>query len=303
MLLLVFWVVTLAGLIMVLAFRPERTRHSWSELQRRGDKQVIRREHLLGDVLGLRRVAVGLLLVCLVLLGMAAWQVWGIVVSVAVWLVGGAVVRWKPLHGYAMKTYGNFEPQLLAFVEGSPIVGRLARTENYVPHDQHVESVEHLLHLVDQSAHILTSDQRELIRRGVHWHETLVRAVMTPVVDIVSVKSGELIGPLMLDDLHRSGHDRFPVFRGTIDNVVGVLDITELLEISSVKRSETAEKAMLPKVLRIESDEPLPAALALLQKGRQHMLIVVNDEGKTVGLVTLADIAGALLGKNVAYQV
>lgn len=248
--------------------------------------------------MALRRVTVGLLLVCLLLLGMAMWQVMGIVVVVGAWLVAGAAARLQLLHSLAMKLYALLEPQLLMFVEKVPLLGQLFRVDKYVPHDQRLESVEHLLQLVDSSGHVLTDDQRDMVRRGVNWHTTAVGSIMVSVKDIMSVKYNELLGPLVLDDLHRSGHNRFPVFRGSIDNIIGILDITDLLEVSATKRSETAEQTMSSDVLRIEFDEPLPAAMALLQKSHRHMLIVVDEGGRTAGLVTLADIAGSLLGKN-----
>lgn len=286
------------GLLLVSAFRPKRTQHSWHELQRRGDKVVIRREHLLDDILGLRRVTVGLLLVALVLIGMALWQTMGVVISLGIWLVAGALSRWKPFHHQAMRLYDNIEPRLLHTVESAPLLGSLFRTDTYVPHDQKLESVEQLLQLVDAADHVLSADQQDIIRRGVAWYETTVGTIMTPAKDIFSIKHTELLGPLTLDDLHRSGHTRFPVIRSNIDTVLGVLDITSLLEVSTVRRSETAEKAMVPIIPKIDSDELLPMALTLLQKSRQHMLIVIDRDGKTVGLLTLADVTGALLGKN-----
>jgi len=297
-LLLILWIMSLAALLIVLACRPTRTRHSWSELNRRGDKAVIRREHLLGDVLALRRVLAGLLLVCLVLLGLSLWHATGVLVAVVVWLLGGAIARWRPLHGFAMRLYEPREPQLLGLVERVPLLGKLFRDDRYIPHDQHLESVEHLLQLVDASAKVLSDDQRSIISHGIRWHTIPVEEVMTPVKKVISVKHTELLGPLVLDDLHRSGHVRFPVIRGDVDTIVGVLDITRLLEVSVATRSETAEKVMTADVPRIESDEPLPTALERLRESDRPMLAVVDRDGKTAGIVTLGDILGALLGKN-----
>ncbi len=297
-LVVILWVAVLIGMLLVLAMRPERTRHSRSELQRRGDEAVLRRERLLGDVLALKRIVSGLLLVGLVLLGIALWQAMGVVVSLGVWLVAGAVARWKPLHRQAMRLYVAMEPRLLRTVEVVPALGWLFRTGNYVSHEQRLESTDHLLRLVETAGHVLSEDQQEIIRKGIHWHETPISSVMTATKDIFSVKHGELLGPLVLDDLHKSGHDRFPVIRGTIDTVVGILDITDLLDVSVGRRSETAGKAMSHKVVKIMADDTLPEALALLRKSRQHMLIVTDNEGKTAGLVTLTDITRSLLGKS-----
>jgi CBS domain-containing protein len=297
-LMVLIWVSVFLTLLVVLAFRPERTLRSWSELRRLGDRATLRREKLLGDVVALQRVVVGLLLIGLVLLGALYWQAVGIWLGIGAWLVAGGISRWKPLHHQAMNLYNYLEPNLLDFVEKFPFIGRLLRTEKYVQQDQKVESEEHLLHLVESSGHVLSSDQQDIISRGITWHNQLVSSIMTPVENIVSIKHTELLGPLVLDDLHQSDHYRFPVTKGSIDKIIGILDISNLLDVSVTKRSETAEKAMSSEVLKIDIDTLLPVALAMLQKSHANMLIVVNDEDKTLGLVTFADIITSLVGKN-----
>ena len=298
-LMVIIWAIVLLALLVVLAFRPERTHRSWSELRRLGDKNTLRREKLLGDVLALRRVIVGLLLVSLVLLGGLYWQAAGVWLSIGVWLVAGAITRWKPLRDNAMNLYSHFEPNLLDIVEKFGFIGWLFRTEKYIQRDQKVESEEHLLHLVESSGHVLSSNQQDIIRRGINWHSQLVNSIMTPVEDIVSIKHTELLGPLVLDDLHQSEHYRFPVIKGNIDNIIGILDISNLFDVSATKRSETAEKAMSHEVLTIDVDESLPLALAKLQRAHANMLVVVNDEGITLGLLTLTDIIESLVGKKI----
>lgn len=297
-LLVIVWGLTAALLLVVLAMRPVRTHHSRFELKRRGDDATMRREKLLENILALRRVTVGLLLIALVFAGFGAWQGLGIVLSVVLWLVAGAICRWKPIRDIALKLYGRIEPSLLDTFERAPLLGSLLRAETYVPHDQKLESLEHLRHLVESSGHVLSSDQQRIVAQGLNWHTTPVSEVMTRVGDVVTIKRTELLGPLVLDDLHRSGHDRFPVTGRGIDDIVGILDVTQLLDVTGGKRSETVEKVMSGHVLRIQSDEPLPAALSMLERSHLHMLVVVDPDGNTAGIITLADITGSLLGKN-----
>ncbi len=297
-LLVIVWGLTAALLVVVLAMSPVRTHHSRFELKRRGDDATLRREKLLGDVLALRRVTTGLLLISLVFAGFGAWQGLGIASSLVLWIVAGAVCRWKPVHNVALKLYGRIEPSLLDTFERVPLLGNLLRAETYAPHDQKLESLEHLRHLVDTSGHILSPNQQTIVTRGFDWHTTPVSDVMTSTQDIVTIKRTELLGPLVLDDLHRSGHDRFPVTGKGVDDIVGILDVTQVLDVTGGKRSETVEKVMSGQVLRVQSDEPLPAALSMLERSHLHMLVVVDPDGNTAGVVTLADITGSLLGKN-----
>ncbi len=295
-LLLIFWITLLVVLSLLSALRLQRSSHSMFELKRLDSRAALRREKLFEDVLTIRQFLLGILLVALTAIGVSLWQGWGVLI-VIVALAGSMLVgSLRPLQRMAMKIYVPYEPTVLDVVEKVPYIGKLLGGNRRMPHDTRLESSEQLLHLVESAGHILTSEQQNIIRRGLKWHTTAVRSVMTPHDEIVSIKHTELLGPLVLDDLHRSGHTRFPVIRSTIDNVIGVLDIAELLEVDAAKKSQTAEKAMSTQVLRIEQDETLPTALAMLQKSRQHALIVIDHEGKTVGLLTLSDIMRSLLG-------
>lgn len=295
-LLLVLWVLLLGLYVLVLAVRPRASKHSWAELGRRGDEQAMRRERLLGDVYALRRLKASLLLVALALLAYELWQWWSLAIMLAVVLLVLPIVRIAIIRRAALRLYNRYELSLLHFVEKVLIIGWFGRYERFSHSDEKLESIGQLQHLIETSGHVLSEDQQRIIRSGLEWHETTVASIMTKRSSIASIKHSELIGPLVLDDLHKTGHNQFPVIKGTLDAVVGTLDITELLEVTATRTSQTAEAAMSPRALRIESDATLPAALAMLQKSHQHMLIVINQDGKTVGLVTLADITGSLLG-------
>lgn len=297
-LLVILWLALLVTLVVVMAMRPRPSRHSWFELKRRGDEQALRRERLLGDVYALRRIITTTLIALLSLVALATWQWWSLLVMLFVALLVVPTTRIAFVRRTASRLYDRCEPSILRFVEKWLIVGWFGRYEKFSHHDSKLESVEQLRHLVESAGHILSDDQQRIVRHGLDWHETTVGEIMTRRQDIVSIKHSELLGPLVLDDLHRSGHNRFPVVKGTIDTVIGMIDITHLLEVTASVSSQTAEKAMSPRVLRIESHETLPAALALLQKSHEHMLIVIDEDGKTAGLITLADITGSLLGKT-----
>jgi CBS domain containing-hemolysin-like protein len=292
------WVLLAALLVAVLAMRPERTHQSHFELKRLSKEPVLRRERLLGGVYALRQVVVGIVLLCLLLSGLAAWKSTGVLVTFILWLVVGFVAQLGFVHRQAMRLYTYYEPSLLGIVERASLLVKLFGAAEHAPRDRTLESREQLAHLIEASGHVLSSEQQIILTNGLAWHETPVAQIMTPVARIVSIKNRELLGPLVLDDLHRSGHSRFPVIRGSLNSIVGILEITDLLDITTAKGSETAEKIMSVQVLRIESDKPLPHALELLQKSHQHMLIVVDEAGDTVGLLTLTDMSQSLLGKT-----
>lgn len=295
-LVLILWLLLAIGLTLITAARPLRTKHSMFELKRRGDQAILERERLLGDVYALRRAAAVLLVMALTISGWVLWQELGVFIVLIMLPVVLLMSRSAPIARYAMKTYGRQEQRLLDFVAHWPKVGWLLGSERQTAHDQRIESKEHLVHLVESAGHILTPQQQKLIARSLDWHSTTVAAVMTPAEDIITLPHRELLGPLVLDDLHKSGHQRFPVVRGSIDHVIGMVNIAELLRVDAIQKSLTAEKAMTPIDARVALETTLPEALKAMSAHPDQLGLVIDDEDKTVGLITLDDILGALLG-------
>ncbi len=297
-LLVILFVILAIVYVLVVAITPERTKHSLFELKHRGDEVALGRERLIDTVLSLRVFVLALLVLLLTLSAVAAWQGLGVLAVLAVLLLATPLARWKRITVYAATLYAKVESRLLrAFEQQSLLVWFIAPRHRQL-RDDRLESTEQLLHLIETSGHVLDDEQQAIIKNGIDWHKTLVADVMTTRSDIHAVKLADVLGPLVLDDLHKTGHTRFPVIDRTLDAIAGILDITELLEVSATKSTPTAEKVMSPQALRIETSATLPDALEMLQKSRQHMLIVIDTEGKTVGILTLSDITGSLLGKT-----
>lgn len=294
-LLLIVWVVTIAILALITAVRPVRTKQSAFELQRRGEAARLDRELLLGDIFALRRGIAVLLVMLATVIAWTVWQELGIIVMLVALPVVMVVTHWSVIVRPVMRFYETHEQKLLQFVDKWPVIGWVMGSDRQPHHDQHIESEEHLLHLVESAGHVLNEKQQSIIKHGLRWHALTVASVMTPAKDIVSVAKGDLLGPLVLNDLHASGYHTFPVIKGTIDNVVGMVDITELLRVDEIQKSRTAEKAMTPIDVRVDPDTELPDVLEqLLDHPGQFGLVV--DADKTIGMVTLGDVLGALLG-------
>jgi len=149
---------------------------------------------------------------------------------------------------------------------------------------------------------LLSADEKHLIANGLGFADKPVSDVMTPRGVIDSISKRELLGPLVLDDLHKTGHSRFPVIDGDIDHVVGMLYIQNLLTVDSGKRSTTAEKTMEPRVFYIRHDQTLGHALAAFLRTHHHLFIVINEFRETVGLLSLEDVIEALLGRKIVDE-
>lgn len=301
--------VLFALLAMVGAVVPSHSTLGSFELRRRsnaGDKraaELLRREELLGDIVSFLRVLQALLLVLFVTASVAAfgWLI-GVVVAVAVALEYGAVARVSFLQTKAQTIYDKYEPALLTLVQKYPHVFRLLRT--VTPHAaqaKQFDSREELQHMVDQAGQLITSDERKLITQSLRFDTRTVNEIMTPRGVIDSIGSQEVLGPLVLDDLHKTGHSRFPVTDGDVDHIVGVLYIQNLLTLNS-KKTTTAKSAMEPRVFYIHQDQTLHHALAAFIRTKHHLFVVVNEFRETVGLLSLEDTIEALLGRKIVDE-
>lgn len=296
----------LALLVAVASVRPTRSPMSEFELTRRAEKgdkiaaKRLQRENMLSDILSLQRVCEALLLVVFVVPTVVAlgWTL-GIVVAAVVALEYGALARIPLWQRPVQKLYEQYEDHILGSIEKLPWLFRVFRsvTPNSAPRRQ-LESREELLHLVGQSGHLLSPDEKKIITHSLEFELKRVGDIMTPRSVISSVDKKELLGPLVLDDLHRTGHSRFPVIDGDVDHVVGMLYIQDLLTLDK-KRSLTVEKTMEPRFFYIRQDHTLAQALTAFLRTHHHLFVVINEYRETVGLISLEDVLEVLLGRKI----
>jgi CBS domain containing-hemolysin-like protein len=302
-------VVIFALIVIVGGFDPKHTHLSKYELKRRkntGEPAAIaaaERERLLVDIVSLQRIAVALLLVTLTLVAVASFG-WGmgVVLSCIAALSYGRIARVPSVNSQSQRVYRHSEDLLLRLIKRYPTVFSLIRhTPLGVRKDPRIESREELQYLITHSQHILTNEEKSLFTHGLQFASRKVSEVMTPRGQIESIGAKEMLGPLVLDDLHKTGHTRFPVIDKDIDHVIGLLHIQDLLSLDN-KRSVTAEKAMEPRVFYIRQDQTLHHALMAFLRTHHHLFIVVNEDQETVGVLSLEDTIETLIGHKIVDE-
>lgn len=308
--LLILTIIFFILLLISAAMRPIHSQLSMFELERRakkGDKnaqKALEREKLLDDVISLQRVVVSLLLIVVVLLSVSTfgWLI-GVIVALFVALEYGAIARIKFLRKIAQKQYAKLDSTLIKIVKKVPVIFKLLRSVSAGDeiNNQKIDSREELQYLVDESEDVLTDDEKKLITHCLSFEEQEVGSIMTPRSMIDSIKKTEFLGPLVLDDLHKTGHSKLPVIGSDIDHIVGILNVKNLLALD-IKKSTTAEKIMDPKVYYIRQDQTLQYALAAFLRTKHHLFVVVNEFRETVGLLALEDVIEALLGRKIVDE-
>jgi putative hemolysin len=144
----------------------------------------------------------------------------------------------------------------------------------------------------------LEEDEQEIITSFVEFKSVLVDEVMTPRLDIVAVPF-DINGEELIQIINNSGYSRFPVYKGNLDNITGVVhakDLLQYLRNRSFRIEETLSK-IYRQVLFVPEGKKISEMLKEFQKMKMHMAIVVDEFGGTSGLVTLEDIIEEIIGE------
>ena len=153
-----------------------------------------------------------------------------------------------------------------------------------------------LLSIVDEAETVGGIDEEEskIIRSAIEFNDLDVHDVLTPRVDVVAVDVNDSI-----EDIHnafrKSGFSRLPVYKDTIDNVLGVINQKDFYE--HVMLNHRKLKAIIAPAKMVTPFMKISDLMKLLQRSKSHMAIVIDEYGGTQGIVTLEDIIEELVGE------
>ena len=136
---------------------------------------------------------------------------------------------------------------------------------------------------------------RELLRSLVEFRDTMVREVMTPRPDIVAIEAGASIGDL-LKLVREQQYSRLPVFNETLDNIVGVISIKDLILVDTADLSHPITPLIRPAHF-VPETKLVPELLKEFQRKRLQAALVVDEYGGTAGLVTIEDLLEEIVGE------
>lgn len=153
-----------------------------------------------------------------------------------------------------------------------------------------------LITIVDEAENEGGIDKNEgdLIRAAIEFNDMDASDILTPRVDIEAVdveKSMEQIA----DTFRSNGFSRLPVYKGTIDNIIGVLHEKDFN--ACVHQGLTSVESAVGQVAYTTENTKISSLLRLLQTTKTHMAVVVDEFGGTVGIVTMEDILEELVGE------
>lgn len=142
-------------------------------------------------------------------------------------------------------------------------------------------------------------DEIDVAERALIFGNKLVHDSSIPRRMVRIVSSAEAIGPILIDELHKSGHSRFPVYEGKRDHIIGTLYLRDLI---NLKHGGKVAGAMRPDVFYVHEDFSLYQALQAFLRTKHHLFIVVNSFEEFVGIITIEDVLEQILGKPILNE-
>ncbi len=149
---------------------------------------------------------------------------------------------------------------------------------------------------VGEQEGVLEEHEKEYIHHIFEFGDTVVKEVMVPRMDMVSVSSKSKINELM-NLIIETGHSRIPVFRGSVDNIIGIIYAKDILVHQNKSGEEISLENLIRPAIYIPENKRVSELLTELQQKKIHLAIVVDEYGGTAGLVTIEDLLEEIVGE------
>ena len=173
----------------------------------------------------------------------------------------------------------------------------LTRAESAGEEPEHPSEAVDALIEAGQDEGILEESDRDLIHSVVEFGDKSVRDVMTPRPSIFAVPSETTVEQLTH---HVSEHpySRIPVYRGELDNIVGIVSARDLLQVADTEASRTLAGSMMKTdVYFVPETRRASELLAQMQRENRRLAIVIDEYGGVAGLVTVEDLIEEIVGE------
>jgi len=145
---------------------------------------------------------------------------------------------------------------------------------------------------------VLDEDERQMLQRTLRFNRTIAKEIMTPRLDMTAVPVDASIDEAV-ETCVQSGHARLPVYEGSLDNVIGIVHIRDLVRDNTFGETPAAGdlEDVIEPTLHVPESKNVDDLLTEMREERLHMVIVIDEFGTTEGLVTMEDLTEEIVGE------
>lgn len=168
------------------------------------------------------------------------------------------------------------------------------KAEDETDGEEAVEELQSIIETAEDEA-VIDEDQSELLQAAIDFSEISAMEVMTARVDVCAIDIEDEWSEIV-SAVEEAPFSRLPVYEGSIDNIIGVLYLNHFLKALTEKGKHTDIRKLLMQPCYVYKTMKLPAVLSLLRKAKQHLAVVTDEYGGTLGVISMEDVLEQIVG-------
>jgi CBS domain containing-hemolysin-like protein len=168
--------------------------------------------------------------------------------------------------------------------------GRSAIETTYVTRDEIQNMIE-----TGEREGVIEEDEREMLDRIFRFNNTIAKEVMTPRLDMTAVPKDATLDEA-IETCVQSDHERVPVYDGNLDNVIGIVNIRDLVREKHYGEGTARLRDLVQPTLHVPESKNVDELLQEIQNERMQMVVVIDEFGTTEGLITMEDMVEEIVG-------
>jgi CBS domain containing-hemolysin-like protein len=168
--------------------------------------------------------------------------------------------------------------------------GRSAIETSYVTRDE----IQNMIQTGEREG-VIEEDEREMLDRIFRFNNTIAKEVMTPRLDMHAVPKDATLDEA-IETCVQADHERIPVYDGNLDNIIGIVNIRDLVREKYYGEGQAELRGLVQPTLHVPESKNVDELLQEIQENRMQMVIVIDEFGTTEGLITLEDMVEEIVG-------
>lgn len=156
------------------------------------------------------------------------------------------------------------------------------------------EDFENIIDIVEDEG-VLDEEQCDLLQNALEFDEVLAYEIITPRVDMEAIDIRDAY-EVNIKKLEEATYTRVPVYEDTPDNIIGILHLNHFYK-SFVSEEKVNIRELLLPVHHVHKTMSLPDVLEKMKETKSHMVVVLDEYGGTMGILTMEDVLEQLVGE------
>lgn len=171
----------------------------------------------------------------------------------------------------------------------APMKGELIEDDS----DGKVEELQTIIETAEDED-VIDEEESELVQAAIEFPDVSASEAMTARVDVLAIDIEDSWDEIIAT-IAKSHYTRIPVYEGSIDHIIGVLHMNKFLK-AIVDSDEVDIRSLVMEPCYVYKTMKLPEVLAAFRKHRQHLAVVVDEYGGTLGIISMEDVLEQVVG-------